>query len=195
MPIFQIASHGDIKHTKISNKPFKHSTFDLPLSNLSNSIFNFVSSNVSQQVLYHSLRLYQFGITLLQDHFPDWEIERELLFTTCLLHNISIPSTSDGTIKSSQTYRGFIAYDLIFNITNGNRDYAETVAHAIVNSDAHESGRLSSMSLILQMAETLDSLNTDNILIHQDTYNTINEMYPKAGWKGCSNNFGSISKI
>lgn len=197
----QINKEGeDILQLK-SGKPSHDDPLEVPNSNFSKLILEFVSSRVSHQVLFHNLRMYLYSITVLRNRFPDWELDSQVLFTTCLLHNIPVPIKENQHIgdtrsfittnKSTQNLRAFISYDLIFRLTDGNRDLAETVADAIAETadDTINESNIPSLSFILRISENLDLFRIDNSFINQDTFNTINQIFPRNGWKGCLNNY------
>lgn len=168
-------------------KPKPHTSVDLPNSKLATNIFQYAQARLPQETLNHSLRVYLYCKALIADHFPDWNLDLEVVYTTCLLHDIGTTNENMHATKLSfEFYGGIISRDLILQQTNGNQDYADAVCEAIIrHQDLGDSGYITTLGLIIQLATILDNVGLNDYLIHIDTLDAANKKYSRKNWLGC----------
>lgn len=159
---------------------------ELPLGVHENAILQYAASELPQKTLYHSLRVYMYSAAIIKDQFPDWDLDLGVLFSTCLLHDIGTTDKNMAATKMSfEFYGGMLAHKLI-SVETSDQDYAEAVSEAIIrHQDLGESGYISSLGLILQIATILDNVGKHTELIHPDTLDYVNRQYPRDGWLDC----------
>lgn len=159
---------------------------DLPNSKLSQSVLKYAQEKLPAKVLNHSLRVYLYSRAIIKDQFPNWNLDDEVVFVTSLLHDIG---TTDENMKATKMsfefYGGLLSRDLVLGQTK-NQDYAEAVSEAIIrHQDLGESGYITTLGLILQIATTLDNIGANTNLIHIDTLDAVNKKYGREGWASC----------
>lgn len=169
------------------NEPTSQSVVELPDSAVGKFILDYAKKELPEKVLLHSLRVYQYSIAIINDHFDKWTLDREVLFVTCLLHDIGTTEKNMKATKMSfEFYGGLISRDVIMEHTNGDQDYAEAVAEAVIrHQDLGESGYITTLGLILQISTILDNVGLNTDLIHSDTLDAVNKKYPRDGWLNC----------
>lgn len=169
------------------NEPTAQSVVELPESPLAKFMLDYATKELPEKVLFHSLRVYQYSIAIINDHFDKWALDLEVLFVTCLLHDIGTTEKNMKATKMSfEFYGGMITRDLILEHTNGNQDYAEAVAEAVIrHQDLGDTGFITTLGLILQISTILDNVGLNTDLIHPDTLAAVNKEYPRHGWLNC----------
>lgn len=169
------------------NEPTSQSVVELPDSPLGKFVLDYATKELPEKVLLHSLRVYQYSIAIINDHFDKWNLDHEVLFVTCLLHDIGTTEKNMKATKMSfEFYGGLISRDLILKHTDGDQDYAEAVAEAVIrHQDLGDSGYITTLGLILQISTILDNVGLNTDLIHPDTLAAVNEKYPREGWLNC----------
>lgn len=123
----------------------------------------------------------------MKDYFPDWDLDPEVVFVTCLLHDIATTDKNmEATKMSFEFYGGIISGELILRNSNGNKFYAEAVSEAIIrHQDLGESGYITALGLVLQISTILDNVGLNSEYVHLDTIDAINKEYTRDGWLGC----------
>ncbi|CAI4971208.1 CFC_HP_G0078660.mRNA.1.CDS.1 [Saccharomyces cerevisiae] len=108
------------------------------------------------------------GVAIIRDQFPAWDLDQEVLYVTCLLHDIATTDKNMRATKMSfEYYGGILSRELVFNATGGNQDYADAVTEAIIrHQDLTGTGYITTLGLILQIATTLDNVGSNTDLIH-----------------------------
>lgn len=170
-----------------TGKPTAQSVVDLPDSQLAKFILEYATKELPEKVLLHSLRVYQYSVAVMNDSFSQWDLDREVLFVTCLLHDIGTTEKNMKATKMSfEFYGGFISRELILEHTKGDQDYAEAVCEAIMrHQDLGDSGYITRLGMILQLATILDNVGLNTEYIHPDTLAAVNKKYPRDGWLNC----------
>lgn len=169
------------------NPPTIQPVAQLPDTELAQTVFEYAQQELSTPVLNHSLRCYQYSIAIMKDQFPHWDLDHEVVFVTCLLHDIATTEKNMNATKMSfEYYGGILSGELILTHSNGNKYYAEAVSEAIIrHQDLGESGYITSLGLIIQISTILDNVGLNGEFIHIDTIDAINKKYPRDGWLGC----------
>lgn len=167
-------------------KPQPHTSVELPDSKLASTILKYSTEKLPQETLNHSLRVYLYCKALIADHFPEWDLDLEVVFCTALLHDIGTTDENMHATKLSfEFYGGIISRDLVLQET-GNKDYADAVAEAIIrHQDLGESGYITTLGLVIQLATILDNVGLNDHLIHIDTLDAANKKYSRENWLGC----------
>lgn len=169
------------------NPPTAQEVQPLPDSIFAKYIYDYALSELPSKVLYHSLRVYQYSLAIIKDQFPDRDLDKEVLFVTCVLHDIGTTDKNMAlTNMSFEFYGGFLSHSLVLKNTDGNLNFAEAVAEAIIrHQDLGESGFITTLGLILQISTILDNVGSNTEYIHLQTVEEINKIYPRDGWLGC----------
>lgn len=159
---------------------------ELPQGEFESFILNYAKQELNEKTLNHSLRVYSYSVAIIKDHFPDWDLDLGVLFTTSLLHDIG---TTDKNMKATKMsfefFGGLIARNLVLEKTK-DTDYAEAVSEAIIrHQDLGESGFITTLGLIIQVSTILDNVGKNKEYIHPDTLDFVNRKYPRDGWKSC----------
>ncbi|SCU84044.1 LANO_0C00210g1_1 [Lachancea nothofagi CBS 11611] len=159
----------------------------LPTSPLARFILDYATEELPSRVFYHSLRVFQYSASIINDHFSNWNLDFEVLFITCLLHDIGTTKKNMLATKMSfEFFGGLISRDLILDRTGGDNDYADAVSEAIIRHQMlGETGFITSLGLVLQIATLVDNIGRSTHLVHVDTLNAINLKYPREGWSSC----------
>ncbi|KAK6465136.1 hypothetical protein DFJ63DRAFT_310239 [Scheffersomyces coipomensis] len=167
-------------------KPTPLKDTSLPSSPLAKYVLKYVERELPPQVLNHSIRVYLYSKAIIHDQFPQWDLDLEVVFVTSLLHDIATTDKNMAATKLSfEWYGGIISRDLVFQETK-DQDYADAVAEAIIrHQDLGESGYITTLGLILQLATILDNVGLHHHLIHEDTLDLVNKTYSRAGWLNC----------
>lgn len=169
------------------NAPTDQQLADLPSSELATFVLSYAMEELPQKVLNHSLRVFQYSAAIIKDQFPDWDLDLEVVFVTALLHDIGTTAKNMKATKLSfEFYGGLISRDLILKHSNGNQDYAEAVAEAIIrHQNLGDVGYITSLGLIIQILTILDNVGKNLEYINPKTLARVNEKYLREGWLGC----------
>ncbi|CUM68406.1 uncharacterized protein PRCAT00006129001 [Priceomyces carsonii] len=167
--------------------PSPQSVSEVPKTPLAKYITDYATQELPQEVLNHSLRVYQYSLAIIKDQFLSWDLDTEVLYVTCLLHDIGTTSKNMKLTKMSFEFSGgILARDLVFERTKGNQDFAEAVCEAIIrHQDLGETGYITSLGLILQISTILDNVGLNTEFIHPDTLDAVNKAYQRKGWLNC----------
>lgn len=168
------------------NAPTAQGVAPIPSGPTAKQILQYATDELPAEVLNHSLRVYLYSVAIIKDQFPSWDLDREVLFTTCLLHDIATTAKNmAATQMSFEFYGGILARDLVLQHTH-NLSYAEAVSEAIIrHQDLGESGFITSLGLILQISTILDNVGLHTHLAHPATIAAVNKKYSRHGWLGC----------
>ena len=175
------------KAIPVVNAPIPHTVISPPNSEIATLVREYAAKELTGPVLNHSLRVFQYSVAIIRDQFPEWDLDQEVLYVTCLLHDIATTNKNMGASKMSfEYYGGILSRELIIDATGGNQDYADAVTEAIIrHQDLTETGYITTLGLILQIATTLDNVGSNTDLIHIDTIKAINKQFPRLDWLSC----------
>ncbi|QLL31142.1 hypothetical protein HG536_0A09590 [Torulaspora globosa] len=167
--------------------PTAQSVVPVPSGKLAQFFLDYATKELPIGTLNHSLRIFQYGVAIIKDQFPAWDLDEEVIFVTALLHDIGTSDKNlEGTKLSFEYYGAFLSRELILRETGGDADYADAVAEAIIrHQELTTTGYITSLGLILQIVTTLDNVGANTNLIHQDTLYAVNEKYQRFGWATC----------
>ncbi|PVH16913.1 uncharacterized protein CXQ87_004471 [Candidozyma duobushaemuli] len=86
---------------------------------------------------------------------------------------------------SFEFYGGFIAKEFIEEEAK-DKTFAEAVCEAVIrHQDIGDSGNITTLGLILQIATILDNVGKHTQYIHPETLNYANKKYSREGWLAC----------
>ncbi|CAI4939410.1 CPS_HP_G0031670.mRNA.1.CDS.1 [Saccharomyces cerevisiae] len=159
------------KAIPVVNAPRPRAVVPPPNSETARLVREYAAKELTAPVLNHSLRVFQYSVAIIRDQFPAWDLDQEVLYVTCLLHDIA---TTDKNMRA--TKMSFVSI----------MDYADAVTEAIIrHQDLTGTGYITTLGLILQVATTLDNVGSNTDLIHIDTVRAINEQFPRLHWLSC----------
>lgn len=167
-------------------KPKEYAVAELPKTDFAKYVLDYASRKLDPKVLNHSLRVYLYIDAVLKDHFPETKLDAEVVFVTCLLHDIGVTDENLAATKMSfEFYGGLLARDLVLEGTK-NKEYADAVAEAIIrHQDLGETGYITELGVVLQIATILDNVGLHTQYVHENTVDAINKKYNRDGWIGC----------
>jgi cyanamide hydratase len=89
------------KDIKFDVKPYTTSDFPPPTTELAKAVQEFAKSHLNAKTFNHSNRIFYFGLAIIKATFPEWEIDEETWYCTCLLHDIGLAEEFHLTTKMS----------------------------------------------------------------------------------------------
>lgn len=109
------------------------------------------------------------------------------LALTALLHDIG--TTHDNlraTQLSFEFYGGILALELVGKQLGAPQSQAEAVAEAIIrHQDLGETGNITFLGQLIQLATIYDNMGGNPELVHPDTKVDVNKAFPRNGWSRC----------
>lgn len=167
-------------------KPPTPQKIELPHGKIEEAILEYAKTELNEQTLNHSLRVYSYSVAIIIDQFPDWDLDLGVLLTTSLLHDIGTTEKNMSATKMSfEFYGGLIAREWVLEKTK-DTDYADAVSEAVIrHQDLGTTGNITTLGLILQISTILDNVGKHTQYIHEDTLDYVNRKYPRNGWKSC----------
>ncbi|UZJ54091.1 hypothetical protein CBS101457_003411 [Exobasidium rhododendri] len=194
-----IAAHNfeavprDLKKLMESVEPSKKSqphrdVYALPSSELARAILKNVEEELPQPTLHHSLRVYQFGMAIAEDYFPQWKLNKETWLLSCLLHDIGTTSSNvKSTLLSFEFQGGMIAYSKTQS-SGSSQEQSEAVAEAIIRHqdiDDASNGNITRLGALLQLSTLYDNAGQFSELVHEETLDVVVQHYPRLKWSDC----------
>jgi len=89
------------KNVKADPKPYSPESLPPPTTKLAKSVEEFAKSHLDPKAFNHSNRIFYFGLGIIKDTFPDYVIDEETWYCTCLLHDIGLAEKFHLTTKMS----------------------------------------------------------------------------------------------
>ncbi|KAF2788732.1 cyanamide hydratase [Melanomma pulvis-pyrius CBS 109.77] len=158
----------------------------LPDSDLVRRTYEYAKQELPEKTFNHSMRVYYYGAAIVQHHLTQMKPLLETYFLTCLLHDIGTTEKNlKGTRMSFEFYGAFQA--LNFLQENGSsKDQAESVTEAIIrHADLGETGMITSVGQLIQLATVFDNIGANPHLIHKDTIANVVAAFPRNEWSSC----------
>jgi len=147
-----------------------------------------LSTAVNAYAKNHSLRVYSYGLAILQHAFPTWSTPTftETYFLTSLLHDIGTTSTNiHATLLSFEFYGGILTLNLLKSLS-APTEQAESVAEAVIrHQDLGETGTLTRIGGLVQLATIFDNMGKGVELVAWETVESVVGAWPRRGWSGC----------
>jgi cyanamide hydratase len=164
------------------------SSLPVPTTPLSTAVNEYAKKELSIETYNHSLRVYSYGLAILQHAFPTWSTTTfiETYFLTSLLHDIGTTNTNiTATLLSFEFYGGILTLDLLKSLS-APVEQAESVAEAVIrHQDLGETGTLSRIGGLVQLATIFDNMGKNEELVARETVEAVVGAWPRSGWSGC----------
>ncbi|KAF2719976.1 cyanamide hydratase [Polychaeton citri CBS 116435] len=152
---------------------------------------SYAKENLPQETYNHSLRVYCYGHTMVMQHFPSWVGSAKDSFfetwaLTCLFHDIGSTATNRAATHMSFEFQGgFIALQQLQSF-GAPQAQAESVCEAIIrHQDPGETGTISRMGQLVQLATEFDNMGWQPYLVHEDVIPQVVKQHPRLKWSSC----------
>ncbi|KZF26328.1 cyanamide hydratase [Xylona heveae TC161] len=167
-------------------QPVMVSDIPRPASPLVEQVVQFVRAELPDETFNHSMRVYYYGIAIAREQFPSWRFSDETYLLTCLLHDIGTTAQRRAeTLMSFEFYGGFLSLQLLQRL-DASQAQAESVAEAIIrHQDLGDTGTISTIGQLIQLATVLDNTGAYADLVHQGTIDDVTAQYPRHKWSSC----------
>ncbi|CZS90863.1 hypothetical protein WAI453_003926 [Rhynchosporium graminicola] len=169
-------------------KPISVASISLPDSPLAKEVHKYAKQELSTETYNHSMRVFYYGQAILSQAFPSWSTSsfNETYFLTCLLHDIGTTDKNiNATLMSFEFYGGLIVLDLLKQ-HSAPISQAENVAEAVIrHQDLGDTGTLTRLGALIQLATIFDNMGMNPTLVHEDTIKNVVESYPRLKWSTC----------
>jgi cyanamide hydratase len=125
-------------------------------------------------------------MAIAAQQFPHWQFSTETWLLTCLFHDIgTIDKHTHGTFMSFEFYGAYLALTTLLTL-HSPASQAESVAEAIIrHQDPVETGYITTIGLLIQLATQYDNMGYRSGYVHEDTIKDVVARYPRRGWSGC----------
>jgi len=125
---------------------------------------------------------------MLLHAFRSWDSPtfNETYFLTCLLHDIGTTDENiTATLMSFEFYGGLIVLDLLKTL-NAPTPQSESVSEAVIrHQDLGETGTLTRMGGLIQLATIFDNMGKNDELVSKGTIESVVKAYPRMKWSSC----------
>ncbi|KAL8853739.1 MAG: hypothetical protein Q9221_001382 [Calogaya cf. arnoldii] len=168
-------------------KPQTVASIKLPDSTLAASVLEYAERELSTTTFNHSMRVFYYGQAIHTQQFPEWNFTDETYLLACLLHDIGTTNKNiSATRMSFEYYGGILALDLLSKELHAPIEQAESVAEAVFrHQDIGETGKITTIGQLLQLATIFDNMGGHEDLVHQDTIKNVTARYPRNKWSSC----------
>ncbi|KAI4852896.1 cyanamide hydratase [Aureobasidium sp. EXF-8845] len=158
----------------------------LPDTPLIKAALKHVKAELPEHTFNHSMRVFYYGMAIATQQFPHWKFSTETWLLTCLFHDIgTIDKHTHGTFMSFEFYGAYLALSTLRTLDSP-RSQAESVAEAIIrHQDPVETGMITTIGLLIQLATQYDNMGYRSEYVHEDTIKDVVARYPRRGWSGC----------
>ncbi|KAI9819862.1 MAG: hypothetical protein M1827_006431 [Pycnora praestabilis] len=175
------------KKNNKSPQPVLVSDLIFPDTSLVKKVMDYAKLNLRVETYNHSLRVYCYGQAIVREQFPAWHISNETYLLTCLLHDIGTTDKNlEATLMSFEFYGGLIALDLLHKELHAPKEQAESVSEAIMrHQDLGESGKITTIGQLIQLATVFDNMGGHADLVHQGTIDDVTARFPRKKWSSC----------
>ncbi|KAH9827278.1 Cyanamide hydratase [Teratosphaeria destructans] len=151
----------------------------------------YIKARLPEETYNHSLRVYCYGYTIVTQHLPTWISEaRDDFFQTwaltALFHDLATTQENrEATHLSFEFHGGFLALQTLQDL-GAPPAQAESVCEAIIrHQDPGESGMMSRMGQLIQIATEFDNMGWQPYLVHEEVIKQVVQHHPRLGWSGC----------
>ncbi|KAL9103922.1 MAG: hypothetical protein Q9163_001070 [Psora crenata] len=156
--------------TKTPPQPVDLDDIPFPRTSLVEKVIGYVKEELREETLNHSLRVFYYGMILHKlylDHLP---LPPETYLLTSFLHDIGTTHTNlRATMMSFEFFGGYLALDKLKEF-GGQKEQAESVAEAIIrHQDLGQTGKITTVGAVIQLATILDNIGTRAELLHAGT--------------------------
>jgi cyanamide hydratase len=162
--------------------------YSLPSSTIAKDVLSYAEEELPKPTLQHSLRVFQFGMAIAEDFFPEWKLNSETWLAACLLHDIgTTPKNQSSTLLSFEFQGGMIAYSKTQSY-GSSQEQSEAVAEAIIRHqdiDEASKGSITRLGALLQLATLYDNAGQFAELVDETTLDAVVQACPRLKWSGC----------
>ncbi|MCJ1465188.1 hypothetical protein MMC07_003804 [Pseudocyphellaria aurata] len=159
----------------------------LPDSPLAKRVLEYAEQELNAGTFNHSMRVFYYGKAIQIQQFPKWEFTDETYLLACLLHDIGTTDKNiEATRMSFEFYGGLLARNLLYKDYQAPIEQAESIAECIMrHQDIANSGSITTLGLIIQLATIFDNMGGHAELVHQGTIEDVTKHFPRNKWSSC----------
>ncbi|KAE9972134.1 hypothetical protein EG327_009582, partial [Venturia inaequalis] len=147
-----------LENTKASSsKPIPIPSIPHPTDPISTQTLTYATTHLPRRTLNHSLRVYAFGHTILQNHFPHFLDEEaypyfvQTFYLACLLHDIGTAEEHFLASKMSFDFLGAVVAMGVLRGVGAGRDLGEGVGEAVLrHQDLGTTGAITGVGGLVQ---------------------------------------------
>ncbi|RYN47446.1 hypothetical protein AA0118_g12237 [Alternaria tenuissima] len=159
-----------------------------PDNELTKKAREYAKRELPTETYNHSLRVYAYGHQIVTQYLPDWKSSTffETWALTCLFHDIGTTARNMSSTHMSFDFQGgFIALAKLQEL-GAAKIQAESVAEAIIrHQDPGETGTISAMGQLIQVATELDNMGWQPHLISREVIEAVTRQLPRLSWSTC----------
>ncbi|KAF2739007.1 cyanamide hydratase [Polyplosphaeria fusca] len=170
------------------NRPAKFSVDDieLPDSDVVRKTHAYAKKELPERTFNHSMRVYYYGAAIARIHFVQFEPFLETYFLACLLHDIGTTQTNITATRLSFEFQGGLLASSLLKEFGAPMSQAESVTEAIIrHQDLGDTGNITSLGQLIQLATVFDNIGMNPFLIHRSTIDSVIGAYPRNEWSSC----------
>lgn len=162
------------------------SDITVPSSPVAQKVYEYAKAQLPEQTFNHSMRVFYYGSAIITQHLPHFAPSTETYFLTCLLHDIGTTATNlRATRMSFEFHGGLLALELLQS-SGTPKEQAESVCEAIIrHQDLGESGSITTVGQLIQLATVFDNIGMNPELIHKETIESVTAKFPRNKWSSC----------
>ncbi|KAI9691779.1 MAG: hypothetical protein M1822_007851 [Bathelium mastoideum] len=177
-----LASRPEIKKAE----PVKVEDIKVPDTQLAKSVVDYARRELREETFNHSMRVFYYGQAIATQHFPHFHYTPETYLILCLLHDIGATTQNLHATHMSFEFSGaMLAHALLLSLA-APRAQADAVAEAIIrHQDLGDTGTLTTLAALVQLATVFDNVGLHPELVHRDTIEAVVRAWPRRRWTGC----------
>ena len=171
-------------HKGARQTPVDIASITLPSTQITEAATAAAKKCLDQAIFNHSVRVYYISQILKHDHFPTWQVDNELLYTVCILHDMGCADEHQlHTPISFELHGALLARDIV-KAAGGSELQACRVAEAI---NKHEGfphrGYQYTLDACIEFSTTCDALGMlPNTLYTEKQIDDLATAYPRLGF-------------
>jgi len=181
-------SLSKLLETTAGNPPAKVAAKEIavPDSEIARKVYAYAKEHLSEQTFNHSMRVFYYGTILANHHLHHLASSLPTFFLASLLHDIGTsPQNLHTTHLSFEFQGGLLALSLLRDL-GAPVAQAESVAEAIIrHQDLGESGMITGVGGLLQLATVFDNIGMNPQLIDRSTIESVTAQFPRNKWSSC----------
>ncbi|KAL8797256.1 MAG: hypothetical protein Q9182_007221 [Xanthomendoza sp. 2 TL-2023] len=161
-------------------EPQPVASIELPDTPLARSTLEYAERELNKETFNHSKAIHM-------QQFPQWNFTDETYLLACLLHDIGTTDKNiSATRMSFEFYGGILTLNLLFKDFHAPIEQAESIAEAVIrHQDIGETGNITTIGQLLQLATIFDNMGGHKELVHADTIADVTKCYPRNKWSSC----------
>ncbi|KAI4685755.1 uncharacterized protein J4E88_003591 [Alternaria novae-zelandiae] len=181
-----VPSAEDVKEM---NNDFYSDPMDAwPVTDLTGKAQKYAQEHLTKETYNHSMRVFCYGIYIIQHYFPEYHSKDffETWALTCLFHDIGTTDENMSNTHMSFEFQGGLLALTKLQEFGAPKIQAESVAEAIIrHQDPGETGTVSAMVQMIQIATEFDNMGLQPHLIGREVIESVTAQLPRMGWSGC----------